>query len=286
VYWSNQLVNADGYDSNNDACTAALPLVQAVGAQANYTYLDGLGAAVANANVEAPHAVAIGSCDVASNARAVSLTTDEDNLDLVLTNDFILVDMPALNYDLDDITADDVVSVRVTLIKSPCGTIFADTIQIGTMCAVPPVVTLPVNTLVYPYFTAMDNDNWWDGFVVTNLTNASGSFTALVYEQDGDMGAFTGTVDANSLFQSTLATELAGATLVTAGTDGVLGNSLCYILVCTDFTADGFAFMGNQTSNSLMANESMGYIPRVDYFNVNDSITFCNTLGITPGVTP
>jgi hypothetical protein len=100
------------------------------------------------------------------------------------------------------------------------------------------------------------------------------------------VGAFTGVIDANSLYQGTLANALAGATLVVDTGSGALGDSLCYILVCTDFTADGFAFMGSLSSNSLMANESMGYVPRVDYVGALDSIPFCDNLNVTPGDVP
>jgi hypothetical protein len=210
----------------------------------------------------------------------------ESGLGVVNTNRYLVIDIPQLNYDLGLIAQDDEVTVRVTLIKAPCGTIFTGDRLVGTMCAVPEVETVTVNTIVYPYFTAMANDNWWDGFVVTNLSGTSGSFTALVYEQDGDMGAFTGTIDANGLYQNTLANALAGASLLVNTGSGVLGDSLCYIIVCTDFTADGFGFMGSLSTNSLMANESMGYLPRVDYFNNNDVLTFCNTLGIVAGSIP
>lgn len=286
VYFSNQVVRADGYDSADAACNDFPSSMPAVGATASYVYLNGAGSTLVNGNIEAPKTAAIDSCDVATTARAVTLTTNVDNLDLAGTNDYLQIDIPALNYDLDDITADDEVAIQVTVIKAPCGNIFTGTIMIGTMCAEPETPVQTSNTVVFPYFTAMDNDNWWDGFVVTNLSGTSGSFTALVYEQDGDMGAFTGTVDANGLYQNTLAGALAGASLVTAGSDGVLGNSLCYIIVCADFTADGFAFMGSLSSNALMSNESMGYIPRVDYYNSNDVLPFCTNMSIVPGVVP
>jgi hypothetical protein len=285
VYWTNEAILADGFDDLLAACGAAVGALPAAGNQANYVYLNGANLpTLPTAPVAAPGAV--GSCDIASTTRPVSVTTNETGLDLALTNDYLLINIPQMRYDLDEIAVDDVVSVRVTLIKAPCGTVFQGTLQIGTMCAAPVVPALAVNTLVYPYFTAMANDNWWDGIVITNLTAVQGNFTALIYEQDGDVGSFTGTIDPNSLYQNTLQNALAGATLVTAGSDGVLGNSLCYVLVCTDFTADGFGFMGSLSTNSLMANESMGYIPRVDYIGAADQITFCNALGVVPGVNP
>ncbi len=290
VYFSNEAVFADGFNLLADACEAdhnALALV--VDDRTNYVYRNGAGALLNEGDILAPHGPAVGSCDVEATARATSILTSEDDLDLVAGNDFLLINLPAFNYDIDEITADDVVSVQVTLIKAPCGQIFGpEVVEIGTMCAEVVDPAAAVNTLVYPYFTAMDNDNWWDGIVITNLSANAGNFTAMVYEQDGDVGAFTGTVDANGLYQNTLQNALltGGAAIVTAGGDGVLGNSLCYVIVCTDFMADGFAFMGSLSSNAMMANESMGYIPRVDYFNDDDQLTFCTTLGVTPGVAP
>lgn len=284
VYWSNELVRASGYDAS--PCLENVEAMPVLGALANYIYRDGanivMGGA-ANANIEPPH---VGECDVADTADAVSVTTNAGVVLTAATNDFIMINLPALNYDIDDITADDVVTVQVSLIKAPCGTIFSQPVNVGTMCAEETVPVLTSNTVVFPYFTAMANDNWWDGLVITNLSAAEGNFTAMVYEQDGDVGAFTGVIDPNSLYQGTLANALAGATLVVNTGSGVLGDSLCYILVCTDFTADGFAFMGSLSTNSLMANESMGYVPRVDYYSDGDSLPFCDNLNVVPGDVP
>jgi len=262
VYWSNQAVRADGFPSLTDACNTTPSSMPDAGAQASYTYWNGSGGTLLATNIETPHTAAVGSCDVADVARAVSLRTNAATLSIVSGDDYMMIDLPAFNYDIDDITADDEVSVQLTLIKAPCGTIFTGTIDVATLCPLT-VVPTTMYTLIYPYYTAMTGDLWWDGFVVTNLSGASGLYTAIVYEQDGDVGVFTGSVDPNSLDQATLADKLAGATLAVGTGSGTLGDSLCYIVVCTDFMADGFAFMGSLSTNTLMANESMGYLPRV-----------------------
>lgn len=281
VYWTNESVRAEGYDNLSNACQGS---GLGVGTQNNYIYRDGAGKVLSAASISDPKwSPETGSCDVAAAARAVSLLTDQSTLGLADGNDFLLIDIPYMSYDIDDITKDDVVSVKVTLIKAPCGTIFTGNLQIGTLCAKTVDQTV-LKTLIYPYFTAMADDGWWDGLVVTNLGENAGEFTALIYEQDGDIGAFTGMVEKHSLYVSTLASALTNAKMVSGGKDGVLGNSACYIVVCTDFDADGFAMIANDSDNTLNSSESMGYIPRVPTYDSLSS--FCSSHDIEPGKIP
>jgi hypothetical protein len=297
-YWSAESVKAEGFSSLDDACNTTPSSMPFAGTQANYKYYNGAGSALSAADIELPHTGGKDSCTVADNASATTVLTDAasaSSIGISSGKDYLMIDLPAVNYDLAKVTTGDKVSVRVTLIKAPCGQIFQDTREIASYCYTTTEIN-PVYSLLYPYYTALAaGDNWWDGFVVDNLGDTDGKYTAIIYEQDGDVGVFTGTVGAHSLDQSTLAQKLAGATLVKTGTGpgaGTLGDSLCYIVVCTDFPSDGFAFMGSTMTNinSYVSHESMGYLPRLSHDNsgTNSATNLCTSImGSTlPGEIP
>jgi hypothetical protein len=263
VAWSNQVVGADGFNSVAEACND-IDGDPAVGAQAAYTYYRSDGVAIPAANVEAPHS---NVCDIgdgtggSTDARAVSLTTEASLLDLAASNDVLRIDLPAFNYDLDLVSQDDEVTVAVTLLKTPCGTLYVDEIEIGTIGCVE-IQTTQTSKLLFPYFTPIEADDaWWDGVAVINLTANDGTVAVTVYEMDGDIGSTTIDLPAGGMFLSTLADMLAGMTLDTT-VDGTLGNSDCYIKMLASGTSsiDGFAMMGYSDGGW-----GIGYLPRTTY---------------------
>jgi hypothetical protein len=246
VYWSNETVYGDGFDSDPACTTASL---QAIGTQSSYTYYYGSGSSGA-----VPANPSSNDCDLASTERAVSLLTDADDLGLTTTNDYLQFDMPALNYDLDDITAGDVVSVQITVTKVPCGNIFVGIWEIGTFgCASAPAMS----GLLFPYFTPIGAsvDQYWDGIVITNPGATAGSALITVFEADGDQGNITVSIPARSQYVNLLS---AIAFAQTVGT-GSLGDSSCYVRVNVTGVSgiDGFGMMARQDTG-----ESMGYLPR------------------------
>ncbi len=243
VYWSNEHVTADGYDTKDDACDADVDTTVDLGAP-DYE--------LANGDTATPDAPNSDDCDVDSDARAVVLTTPVTNLSLDPSNDYLWIDLPAFNYDLDEINEGDVVSVKVTIIKVPCGTVFEDTWQIGTFGCPAAGVS---NMLLYPYFTQMIGGVYWNGIAIVNLSSSDGTATITVYEADGDVGTVDVPVKANSMYVGLLS-DLVSQLTQTSGS-GSLGDSRCYIIVSTDFNADGFAMMANSATG-----ESMGYLPR------------------------
>jgi hypothetical protein len=222
----------------------------AVGTQANYKYYDAAGAAIAAGTVPA---AAVDECDVL--IMPVVVETDASDLSLDASSTHMLVDIPALNYDLDLISSADVVTIRVSLVEPPCTQIFSADIDIGTFgaCAAAAIPTM----VTYPYFTAMDaSEAWWDGMAIVNYSTTSGTADITVYEEDGDVGTYQTTVAGNSMYV-TLLSDMLGSLTQTAGT-GTLGDARCYIVVTTDFNADGFGMMGEFTFGN-----AQGYLPRV-----------------------
>lgn len=225
-------------------CAYSNKIGYVVGNQDDYTY---------NGTTD-PVAANTGECEVATDNRSTTLNTYvASGLGLSSLDKFLLVDIPEMHYDLDAVTAGDVVSVTITIKKAPCGVVFEDTITVATYgCpTIPPAEQ--TSCLTFPYFTPVNDADWWAGLVITNLADNDGTATIKIYEQDGDQGEATVTVGALSQYVGLL-TSLSFTQ--TAGT-GTIGDSRSFIVVC--FTGsnniDGFAMMGDQT-------QAQGYLPR------------------------
>jgi hypothetical protein len=191
------------------------------------------------------------SCVVKASDRAVYLKTPSFK---VATGSFMAVDLPSFVFDSTVIKEGDKVEVVLTLSKAPCGTLLTATHCIGTFGCASATTT---QTLVFPYFTQMgtSDDNYWDGFVVTNLSAKDGTAKLTIYEMDGDVATMSVPVAANGIYVDLLSNMMADMTL-TKSVNGTLGNARAYIVVCADFTCDGFAMMGEPSGTS------MGYLPR------------------------
>jgi len=251
VSWSNDTVGAAGYDTYTTACPAAASAV--VGAQANYTYYRADGTTLAAGSVAGPN---VNQCDIQTigpDQRVVTVSTDSSTLGLTAANRFLWVDIPMINYDIDDIAEGDIVTVRATLIKAPCGALAEVELDIGVFGCLAPSGT--GDSLIFPYFTEVDDEYFWDGIAIINMTSADGTATLNIFEQDGDRGTLTVDVPAYSMFVDVLSNL---TFTLTAGT-GSIGDSRSYIRVTTTFNmADGFAMFANPDSG-----ESLGYLARV-----------------------
>jgi len=133
------------------------------------------------------------------------------------------------------------------------------TITVGKFCCDAPVENF---SMLFPYFAPdTDASYFWNGIVISNLTDTAGSATLTIYEMDGDVGSATVAVPARGIYNSLLR-NIAGVTVTKSGagdTSNAIGNSKAYIKVCTNFNADGFAMLSDQSG----AGESMGYLPRI-----------------------
>jgi hypothetical protein len=256
VYWTNQPVRADGYSTAASACSARSPGPW-VGNLDQYMYFDAVGnpASPVDLDVSGMYQACTFSED------AVTLLTDCDSM-IVDNNSTRAVsfDIPAMKYNLDEITIGDEVMVQITFIKCPCGEVWTETVNVGRLGCDPSEG--PGYSLLYPYATAMTGDKWWDGFVIINLGSTAGEATLFFWEEDGDQGQMVVSVPANAdggMFVDTLANMAASVTQIGGG--GVVGDAQCYIIACTDFMADGFIFMGNWEP-AAQKGEAMGYLPR------------------------
>ena len=198
-------------------------------------------------------------CDVAADEAAKVLTIDSVNFVQGIADIRSLwVDMPAMNYDLDEINEGDIVQVKITISKIPCGEVIEATINVGTFgCEDPAAATY---NITFPYFTEITGDNFWDGVAIVNESANDGTATLMIYEADGDIFTAEVDVDAQSMYVVDTSALLAIASEVSDNGGGVMGDSRFYMTVESTFTPiDGFAMMANPNTG-----ESMGYLPRQD----------------------
>jgi hypothetical protein len=240
VYWSNDPLapTGGGYTSLANACLGA-----AQGAPLVPTWLrkDGTTAASARAPAGA-------SCDLTAGEKAVYLTTPASDLSIASGDSYIWLDLPQFNYDPAEIAAGDVVKVKVTLTRG-CAAIGPLTITVGTFgCALAPTT----GALLFPYFTSLDANDFWNGIAIVNTGSTAGTATLTAYEKDGSVGQAVVDVPAKGMYVNLL--EL----MTWTGTG--LGGSQCYIQVDTTGIAsadlDGLGMIAKSTG------ESMGYLPR------------------------
>lgn len=257
VYWTNLPVKTEGFTTH--PCSAAGDLLNdAVGedvAGGAYTYLaynrQAAGAEIPN-NLD---------CDVAAVNHASILITGLSTLSMDAASRYLFINMPPINYDLDEISQGDIVWVKLTLRKGTCSVLFNGALKLGTFgCPAGPVVVR--QTLLYPYFTEMNatSDNFWDGIAITNIGDTAGTAAFTVYEDDGDVATFkTPSIAGHTMYVDVLSNLYGNMTLTKTAGGGVLGDSRCYIVVCTEFAADGFAMIANGSTG-----ESLGYLPRYE----------------------
>jgi len=238
VYWSSLDVYADAYDTVANACEATSPATDLPG---EFYYL---------ANGLAGSPVASSDCDLHSSQKVVKVVTEPGTV--ASANDRVMwVDLPLLVFDTAEIVVGTTVQVRVTVSKYPCGAVSTCLVDIGVLGCDANVSS----TLLYPYFTEMENDLYWDGLAVTNLSSYDGVAKLTIYEADGDTATYSLSVQANSI-QSVTGEQLAASATQTGGT-GTLGDARFYVMVDADFSADGLGMFANSGTG-----ESLGYLPR------------------------
>jgi len=167
------------------------------------------------------------------------------------------IDIPHIKFDPSMIDEGDVISVQICLTCAEDGEVNVGSICGGCGCCcefeLGTILCCREGTsssLTYPYVTAMNDANWWYGMVITNLSSFAGEAEVTIYETDGDTETVTVDVDANSMFVAS------NVDLMDAFGEGI-GDARAYFKVKTDFSADGFLFIGNDGKS-----EAMGYLPR------------------------
>lgn len=259
VYFTTDSITGEAFAQSANACDDDNSYFDVSWDAVDNSYFDAEGAAVTS-----PVDVSSTECDFEEDAVRV-LTECSANLVTMGGMGAVALNIPSLKYNFTEITLGDDVIIEITLIKCPCGVVWTKQLNLGTFGCPDPEG--PAFELLYPYGTAMAGDAWWDGFVVTNLSSTDGTANLYFYEADGDQGTMVVSVPMQGMFVGTFSnmlTVLPGGQVVQAmtqtGGSGVLGDSQLYVIACTDFSADGFIFMGNGVATAR--GEAMGYLPR------------------------
>lgn len=159
--------------------------------------------------------------------------------------DTIYVNFAPFAYDNNLVLAGEEVTVKITLDRYPCGTIFEGSRTIGTfvnICGTAAGTT----TLLFPWLPGTDATGWWGGFVITNFGTAAGTATLTYRDADGGTATYTTpSIAANAQFNATSVT----ASMLTNVTGYDAAKNFSVSAVC-QFAARGFAFIGNGTEGT------------------------------------
>lgn len=208
---------------------------------------------LANGTTASAGAPATTVCSIAAADRAVILTTAASTMNITGGQSFLNIDLPILKYDLATIQPGWEVRVRATLTRLPCVTIGPVDIPVGIFgCSLVPLAT----QIMYPYFTSLSADIWWNGIAIVNTGATAGTVTLTANEADGSVGTFGPvTIPARGMYINLLET----IPWVGAG----LGGQRCYVTVTSSdiplANLDGFGMLGHDDG---VVGGSMGYLPR------------------------
>lgn len=174
------------------------------------------------------------------------------------TADAILIDLPQVFLDdLDELDEGDQITVNVTLAKGNCGQLTDGEVCIANVleqCPTPGMV-LGCTRLTFAYATGIEDPDFWGGLAVTNMSMSDGSYDLTFYDVDGNMGA----LDDQEVVANGLDVLLLADLLDRAGFDAGAADleAQMWLMIDTDFTADGALFLGDLALNILQ-----GYSPR------------------------
>lgn len=246
VYFSNFGVRAGDYLTQALACVGGNQQILVT----NYRKSDGTLIRTPGVTMLAHNN---GCNTILPEAQATYLLTQEARIFRGQTNTYLYIDMPTFVYDPSVIERGYKVKIEYSVLKSPCGVFFKGEHCIGTFGC----TNIEKTTLLYPYYTSINNvgdDQFWDGIAITNIGDSDADATITAFEADGTIGTATITVNKHSVF----ADVLSNINFVKDPTSpGTFGDDRCYVVVCANFNADGFAMFGDGDKG-----ESLGYIPR------------------------
>jgi len=212
-------------------------------------------------------AFAVGNCVDSNRTRVIRTTYAALTGNIALDHNFLWIDIPTIAYQTEGanaVTSGDSVTVRVEVLaqnttQDPCGGrsfTFTEDIYVGRF-----VSDCGQNfSVVFPYLTASAadaSDGWWSGLAITNMGNLAGAADIYLYETDGDTAMVTVNMAAHSIQAWALGDSFYGLPGLTTSAGATLGDARSYIVVCADFSIDGFALLGNPEYGY-----AQGYLPR------------------------
>jgi hypothetical protein len=239
-------IDLDSFVNTTEACdlTHAWTVDGSFGAP---TYYDSDGNAIAPGDLDLPDA-ADTACTFTGYTPSSVLFTEGAGAGfnaVGYTEGIWWIDIPPIRTNPNVLNDGEVISVQIELVDLPCPTcvLCECTIPVAQVCC----TAVTSDCLLFPYFTSLTADTWWNGIAIVNTSSTDGSADLTAYEADGSVATATVDVAAHSMFCDVL------ENIAWSGTG--LGGSRLYIEVETDFEADGFFMMGNGM-------EAQGGLPR------------------------
>jgi len=263
VYWtyvSDGLEGAVAFDmyANKDSACDAAPQSRSFGEVSYFLDEDGDDEGTPNDQVT-------NDCSVPDDQKVVMLSSGSGSGYLITGDDESAklhqwwIDIPSMVYDLDEITSNDVVSVKIELLNEVIGGICAEcvsicecTVDVGILCCEGVEVSY---SMYFPYVVTQNN-TWGTGIVVTNLSSAVDiadmEATFTLTDSTGSTFTYTKTDFDAKVWAFMLDTELPNF----SGTPAV-GSA--WLKVETNFSVDGYQFMTDGVFGA-------GTLPRLEVY--------------------
>jgi len=185
VYWSNT-VPAYNASATSQCGALGAPATGALPGAITYTYADGTSVGIA------PMAAAASNCTVVAAAKATRWQMAAAAGLFAAGQYYLQIDLPPFVYNLAEINAGDVVTIRLTLTKGTCGSVVKD-LCIGTFASTCPTAAVGGGMQLCPYVTSLAaGDTYWNGIaIVNNHATAASTVTLTAYKNDGTTATFT-----------------------------------------------------------------------------------------------
>lgn len=227
------------YAAANDACKATGATVTPV------TFIPYEGSTIVAAYAPTTCTINAGNRvnKIVQNGTASTIDLDSYNQ--------LYIDFAPFAYGNTMVVAGEEVTVKVSLDRYPCGTIYSGTRTIGTF--VTSCTTTTSTTVYFPWFpgSASATSGWWGGYVITNIGATAGTAALTYFDEKGNTATYTTpAVAAGAQFNG----STVKSSDLTPGADFDATLNYSIRAVCA-FSARGFAFTGN-------GKEGVGYTTR------------------------
>lgn len=149
-------------------------------------------------------------------------------------------------YDNSVVTSGTEVTLKVILSKYPCGTIFSDTVTIGSFVSSCTQAVATTTNLLFPYLPGTKYAGWWSGYVITNGSTTAGTAALTLIDENGNMATYTTPSIAGGKFFNASYLQVSDLTQGAGNTANVdFTENYVVKVVCNFDKGAGFAFLGN-----------------------------------------
>lgn len=196
---------------------------------------------------------ATNDCSIAATFQSDTIKTTGGAISGVHNYQTLAFNFADFVYDSSVVAAGTEVDITITLSKYPCGTIFSDSLTIGTFVTECTSAASGSTTLLFPWFPGSQFVGWWSGYVITNGDTTAGTAVITATDSDGNSASYTtASIPAAGHFNASFLTvsDWTQASGNTANFDGT--KNFIVQVTCNFDMGAGFAMLGNST-------EGVGY---------------------------